>query len=227
MSNILVSVILPTRKRSKLVERSVRSLLETADNPAQVEILIAYDSDDQESKQYFNSQKWNDLIGNFGASSQVIESHPWGYSELHQYCNALAKVSKGQWLMLWNDDAVMRTEKWDNYITENQGYLGMLHMSTENFREALTLFPVVPRKWIDIFGTYSQTNLCDSWIQDVCEQADAVRAIPVKVFHDRFDVTGNNGDETYQNRYYKKKRHNSDEMKQTRTAWAHRLMQFK
>jgi hypothetical protein len=39
-----------------------------------------------------------------------------GYDSLHEYYNELASKATGDWLMLWNDDAVMETEGWDEKI---------------------------------------------------------------------------------------------------------------
>jgi hypothetical protein len=47
MNNILVSVLLPTRARTKLVHRSVASVLSKSVDPTQIEIITAYDEDDQ------------------------------------------------------------------------------------------------------------------------------------------------------------------------------------
>jgi len=53
--------------------------------------------------------------------------------------------------------------------------------------------------------------------------ADAVKSIPATVFHDRYDVTGNNLDDTYKNRWYNKKGYNHESMKLMRQQWAEKL----
>ena len=50
-----ISILLPTRERTQLVEKSIKSLLDLATDPSNIEILIAYDDDDQLSREYFNS----------------------------------------------------------------------------------------------------------------------------------------------------------------------------
>jgi hypothetical protein len=226
-SNTLVTVMLPTRNRVELVNRSVQTLLECAADPTSIEISIAYDHDDQPSKDYFNSTAWTDFINRYGASTQVFETPAWGYIELHNYYNLLASKAQGKWLLLWNDDALMQTKSWDVCLAEQSDFVGMLHMTTTNFDKKLTLFPFIPRTWIDIFGTLSLCNCNDSWIQDICHEAGAVKELPVNVIHDRFDVTGNNGDDTYQNRRYQKKIYKSDAMRQTRHEWALRFMEYR
>jgi hypothetical protein len=46
----------------------------------------------------------------------------------------------------------------------------------------------------------SPHQLTDSWVSQVGYIADVMHNIPVDVDHDRFDITGNNNDITYQNR---------------------------
>jgi len=226
-SNILVTVMLPTRERVSMVEQSVKTLLENATNPSIIEIAIAYDNDDTQSKTYFTSAQWTDLISKYGAHSQVFETPPWGYIELHNYYNLLAEKSKGQWLLLWNDDALMKSSEWDQCLLEHKNFMGMFHMATEQFSQKMTLFPLIPRKWIDLFGSLSLCNCNDSWIQDICHEANAVRELPITVVHDRFDVTGNNNDSTYQNRRYQKKIYKSDAMRQVRHEWAQKFAEYR
>ena len=222
-SKNLITVMLPTRERPNLVERSVQSLLKLAKNPSRLEVLVAFDEDDFQSIKYFSSQRWHNLIDEFGASSKQFKTPSWGYQNLHNYYNLLASQSNAQWLMLWNDDAVMETANWDQQVEFDQTYPGLLKISTSNFKKDLALFPLVPRTWIEMFGSLSLHNLCDSWIQEICEMAGVVKTIPVSVFHDRFDVTGNNNDQTYQKRKYRKKVFNSEEMKLVRQQWADKL----
>ena len=130
--------------------------------------------------------------------------------------------------MLWNDDALMSSEGWDTRIQEVKDFVGLLHMTTDNFKKSLTLFPLVPDTWLDLFGSFGHTPT-DSWIQDVCTQASAVRNIDVHVLHDRYDVTGNNKDLTYLNRRPKESQriYKSNEMQKLRHEWACRLNEYK
>jgi glycosyltransferase involved in cell wall biosynthesis len=227
MNHILVSVLLPTRNRVELVERSVQSLLSNSQDPTRIEIVTAYDDDDQVSAKYFQSLEWRTLVKQFGAHEQALQCPKWGYRRLNYYYTAAAKQAQGQWLMIWNDDAVMRTLGWDHHVAEHKDFVGMLHMRTENFKPMLTLFPLIPKLWIDLFGEISQHQLNDSWIQDICHEAGAVQEIPVTVFHDRYDVTGNNLDATYENRIYDKKIYRHEDTQKIRSAWALRLKEYR
>lgn len=219
--------MMPTRQRVNLVERSVLSLLSQANNPTNIEIAVAFDHDDQDSKTYFASNSWHELIKKYNSSFQLFETPQWGYSDLHNYYNLMAQHAQGNWLMIWNDDAVMKTIHWDKHIEPHDGYVGMLHMVTENYREKFALFPIIPRTWLDIFGCVSLSNSNDSWIQHICLEAKAIKKIDPIVYHDRFDITGNNCDHTYLNRTNQKKIYKSEAMRQLRKEWADKLIAYK
>jgi hypothetical protein len=202
-------------------------MLDSCRDPSRIEIVVAYDHDDTASAQYFHGPEWTNLIAAAGAHSQTLCCDPWGYQGLHRYYTAMARQAQGQWLMIWNDDAVMQTQDWDQCVADRCDFVGMLHMTTANFKPTLTLFPLIPRIWMELFGEISQHQLNDSWIQDICHEADAVCRLPVTVFHDRYDVTGNNLDQTYQNRRYDKKIYNHESMRLIRSNWATRLREYR
>lgn len=227
MNNILVSVLLPTRKRTQLVHRSVQSLLSLSSCAANVEIIVAYDDDDLESQSYFQSSSWSKFVGSYGAEFQVIKCPRWGYQKLNQYYTTMARRARGKWFFIWNDDTMMLSQGWDQEIAANSDFVGMLHMTTENFKPSLTLFPLIPRVWLELFKEISLHQLNDSWIQDICHEANAVKQLNSRLFHDRFDVTGNNLDETFQNRVYGKKLYNHESMRMIRSQWAQKLKQYR
>ena len=227
MSSLLVSVLMPTRDRVVLALRSVQSLLSTCQDASRVEIIVAHDRDDPASDQYFHSSRWHDVISAWGAQDQVLSCDSWGYQGLHRYYTAMARQAQGRWFMIWNDDAVMQTQGWDQYLADNQDFVGLIHMHTVNFKPSLTLFPLIPKIWLELFGEISQHQLNDSWIQDICHEADAVLRLPISVFHDRYDVTGNNLDATYANRRYDKKVYNHESMQAIRHDWAQRLKEYR
>jgi len=63
-----------------------------------------------------------------------------------------------------------------------------------------SIFPIVPREWLDLFGYMSPHSLSDAWLSQQAYLLDILQRIDVDVLHDRFDLTGNNKDETFENR---------------------------
>jgi len=63
-----------------------------------------------------------------------------------------------------------------------------------------SIFPIVPREWLDLLGYLSPHSLSDAWLSQQAYLLDNYERIPVWVTHDRFDLTGNNKDDTFENR---------------------------
>ena len=196
-----ISILLPTRKRTEAVIKSVGSLLSTAKDPSQIEILVAYDDDDDESKEFF-STTWHPFVEQCSTTTKVFESERHGYLRLYKYVNMLGTQASGDWIMFWNDDALMLTDNWDEEIYKHNGFFGLLRMPCVTMNHPFALFPIIPRSWIDFFGCISPVNHSDWWIYQVTVPLGRLKNIPVQVYHDRADVTGGNNDETFKEQSY-------------------------
>ena len=201
MTKPKISILLPTRKRTQTLVNSLNSLLANAADTSRIEILIAYDDDDDESRDFF-ANTWADYIGQCSATSKVFETERFGYLRLYKYVNFLAEQATGDWIMFWNDDALMLTENWDDEIVKHDGWFGLLRMPCVTMNHPFALFPIIPREWIDVFGRVSPVNHSDWWIYNVTAPAGRLLNLPVQVYHDRADVTGNNNDETFREQSY-------------------------
>lgn len=178
-----VSVLLPTRGRPKSLATSVDSLLWRARPEYPVEILIGADPDDTATLE------WPLPPG----VTRWVAPERHGYRQLHLYYNHLAKMAGGEWLMLWNDDAIMLTARWNEIITAQEP---AVLWPQANHRPDLNLFPAWPKAWSDALGHVSLCAAADSWMSDVGILAGRHARIPVAVFHDRVDVTGGHDDAT-------------------------------
>ena len=201
MTKPKISILLPTRKRTEAVVKSIGSLLANAKDTSRIEILVAYDNDDEESRKFF-AETWFPYIGQCSATSKVFETERFGYLRLYKYVNFLAEQASGDWIMFWNDDALMLTENWDDEIVKHDGWFGLLRMPCVTMNHPFALFPIIPREWIDVFGRVSPVNHSDWWIYNVTAPAGRLLNLPVEVYHDRADVTGNNNDETFREQSY-------------------------
>ena len=193
----LVSVLLPTRGRPDLMLKSVKSLIEKAHHPDCIEILLKIDNDDKDTYDEAYTQL-QELTPHF----KILHSpRGLGYRDLHTHVNNLCGISDGEYLLLWNDDAVMETENWDNYLEEHhQGLYGdpiaVIQMDNNHHPD---IFPLVHRKVYEILGHFSLNAHNDTWIHWVAELAGIERKdFRIKAFHDRFDITGNNDDDIYE-----------------------------
>lgn len=191
-----VSILLPTRSRFDLFKKSVNSLYEMASKHSNFEILVALDSDDQETIEKVQDFKKNrDNI-----KTKIYERQ--GYGLLHNYQNDLFKDSEGTSIFLWNDDLKMETRDWDVKIIEHHKDFCILSPMVSNmfdyWKNQGMLFPVIPRKLIDLTGRLASFS-ADSWLNIVGMRLGIIKNIDnVSVYHDRVDLTNNNNDATWQ-----------------------------
>ena len=193
-----IAVLLPTRGRTDALSRSVISLINRCTILNQVQLLFGFDSDDNIGKDHFanNLEPW---LEEKGVNYSALEFEPMGYGRLNEYVSALGQASSADWLFFWNDDALMETTGWDKIISTYTGQFKLLAVHTHN-EHPYSIFPIVPRAWQDTLGYLSPHSLTDAWTSQIAYKLDILERIPVWVTHDRADLTGNNKDETYENR---------------------------
>lgn len=184
----MISVLVPTRKRPELLERSLASLIATSD-VGDLEILLALDPDDEVPSRCVREP----------FDSVWVAPERYGYARLNEYFNALAARASGDWIMLWNDDAVMLTPGWDAVIEALPANILVADLYSEGHSPMLCTFPVIRREAIEVVGGMSPyTQHCDTYWQEVGRLTGTIQYLPdVQVRHDRFDMTGCNDDDTY------------------------------
>jgi hypothetical protein len=193
-----IAILLPTRGRTTALSRSVMSLINRAIKLDKVQLLLGFDEDDSEGIEHFQNELEPWLIEK-KVNYEVEVFPPMGYTRLNEYVNALALASDADWLMFWNDDAMMDTSGWDKQIADHTGEFKCLSVHTHN-DHPYSIFPIVPREWLDCLGYLSPHQISDAWLSQQSYLLDNFKRIPVWVTHDRHDLTGNNNDATFQNR---------------------------
>ena len=193
-----ISILLPVRGRPAPMEKCLHTLIDRAKNPERIEVLIAFDDDDTNTIDYF-VENIAPYLDDMNVRYSAMQFRRLGYIRLNEYLNELARHSHGAWMFFWNDDAVMITQDWDKAIMDHDGKLALLRAET-NHEHPYAIFPIVPRKWVEITGHLSPHQINDAWVSQVAWMLDIVITIPVMVQHERYDLTGKNGDEVYKNR---------------------------
>lgn len=193
-----ISILLPTRGRTDALSRSVISLFNRAIDISNIQLMLAFDSDDKDGQEHFATeiQPW---LEEKGVHYTAMEFEPMGYIRLNEYVNALAHASDADWLVFWNDDAVMETTGWDREITKHTGEFKLLAFHTHR-DHPYSIFPIVPVEWLNTLGYLSPHQISDAWLSQQAYMLDIWERINVYVTHDRHDLTGNNDDETFKNR---------------------------
>ncbi|HEY3787207.1 MAG TPA: glycosyltransferase family A protein, partial [Urbifossiella sp.] len=100
----LLSLIVPTRGRPEQLRTMLASVAATARNPERVEIILVIDSDDLfEPPATFPTLNIKRIIGAPGRTMGQLNRD--GY-----------EASRGQYVMLLNDDVIVRTRGWDRTV---------------------------------------------------------------------------------------------------------------
>lgn len=163
--DILVSFLIPTRKRLGMLHQSIKSIRETCKNINSFEVVVIFDEDDEETLNEFNKL-------NFDFKTKVIVSKRFGYYGLHEYINNAFRESSGKWFWLWNDDLTMVSKNWDQVIREYKNKFLILNPSNaapgwRQYCVDATISPIVPRAWFEVLGRFSAYNQYDTYINSV------------------------------------------------------------
>lgn len=174
------------------------SLVDHAHDLSSIELVLGFDNDDVDTIEYFK-QTIQPELDTRGIDYQAHEFDRMGYLRLNEYVNTLARCTDADWLVFWNDDAIMETSNWDSVISSYTGQFKLLAFHTHN-DHPYSIFPILPKEWLEVFGYISPHSLTDAWTSQVAYLVDIWERINVDVIHDRHDLTGNNKDETFLNR---------------------------
>lgn len=156
----MISLLCPTRQRSEMLADSIKSL-----GDGDWELLISYDDDDPEITSY-EAMRYKKV--------RLFPQPRHGYENLHLYFNHMAENSKGDWLMLWNDDALMLSKGWVEII-EKEDPTNPQVLNPWNERD--NLFPIISRAWYEAVGHYSRNTHADSWVQQTAELINRTKYI--------------------------------------------------
>ena len=193
-----IAVILPTRGRTAALTHSLVGLLEKAADLDQIQVLLGLDTDDTVGIKHFQ-ESLQPQLDDMGVAYTAMTFEPMGYSRLNEYINTLSKESSADWIFFWNDDALMESDNWDLEIVKRTGEFKLLAVHTHN-DHPYSIFPIVPREWLDVVGHLSLHSMTDAWLSQIAFMIDIWERIDVHVVHDRADLTGNNLDATYKQR---------------------------
>jgi len=189
----VISVLCPSRGRPEALARTVASLRDLADHPDRVEVIVRIDHDDPEIERYLLAAD---------PAEAIVVGDPLGYAGLGAYYDDCAREAAGDWLLMWNDDVLMKTAGWDTVIEAHTGRFVCLGPQTEPHGQAFTIIPAVPASWFEVVGHLSLNAQADFWLMDIAKELGIFEWVDVHTLHDRADVTGNNDDATYAARDY-------------------------
>lgn len=231
-SKTIISILLPTRGRTNILLKSIKTLVEKASDPSRLELLLGIDEDDTETKEFLQTEV-AEYLKEHQVECRASVFKPLGYTKLHNYVNVLASTARGDWLFFWNDDGLMNSEGWDDAIEAHNGEFKLLAPTDNHDGHPYAIFPIVPIDWFILMEHLSQNAQNDTWLSHIAYMLDIFERIEgVNFTHDRADLTGNNNDETFQNRKYMEGNPSDPEdfghpdMQQARVRTAHKIAWF-
>lgn len=182
----MVSAPVPSRHRCQMLRDSVASLRDTAARPDLVEILVAYDPDDEAT---------GDAARELNADLIWKAPERYGFTGQSMYYAALISQCRGEWVFVtWSDDAVMETPYWDDLLRAQAP--GTIAYTDGNWN-GQTCFPAVHRDALAAVGRLSPLPSLDTWFEDAARDAGVLVTPHVYVRQDRADLNGRNDDQVH------------------------------
>lgn len=156
------SLIVPTRKRPAKLARFLDSVARTAAHPERVEVVLVVDDDDRASCLTHPRLNVAHAVGAPGRTMGALN-------------NAGFAASTGDWVMLLNDDVIVRTHDWDAIALKCAAKFPdpfvLLHVNDTLIRHHLCVFPLVSRAFYELCGEVCPTAYrryrIDDHIEDV------------------------------------------------------------
>ena len=153
----MISVLIPTRKRVRMLDRLLHSIWNMSSSEDAVEVLLRCDEDDRETIDYLEgikSQNHNLQV--------LVGPRKDGYKSIPSYMNDMAAVAKGNILMCCNDDVIFRTKNWDRIVENIAVHYtdGIFDIGVNSILNAqFFVFSIVSRQWFDIVGYLINTRI--------------------------------------------------------------------
>lgn len=154
----LFSLIVPTRQREDKLKCLFESLIEMTRDLSRIEIVLVVDDDDSESSAFeYPSIHIEKVVVRAGLN--MGELNMAGY-----------KRSSGQFIMLLNDDVIVRTKDWDERVLavfkSIPDEIVLVHVNDKIFQEKLCTFPFVSRTFCEQAGGICPTDYVRYRIDD-------------------------------------------------------------
>ena len=166
-----ISILLPTRERSKKFNRMLNTLINTCNDISRIEILLLIDEDDKETnlyKQILRDKIYEKL--NIKIIIKDLKTHAIRN-------NFLAKMCNGEIIFPINDDMIFVSKKWDEVIdkefsknVQNRPFCLWIK-SNVKYRYLHCDYPIINREWYNRLGYVGSENFnfwyLDTWICDL------------------------------------------------------------
>lgn len=220
----MISLLCPTRKRPHNIRRLWQSVLETANSPDEVELVLYVDNDDSSYDDLDLETKNAVMV----VGQRVVLSECWNRAYEH---------SKGDILFHCGDDIIFRTEGWDTVVKDTFAeYPDKIIFLYGNDGGPLVEFGThgfIHRNWVEAVGCfvppYFSSDYNDTWLNDVAKLIKRHRKIDIYTEHMHPAFRKAEWDVTHQERMQRHRNdkvdelYRSDRMWKERDEWAEKL----
>lgn len=189
----LISVLMSTRGRPKPLCQAVDSLFSLAKDKSRLEFIFKADDDDKETISVI--EKMEKVI----PVKKIISPRGRGYHQIHEWLDQKASLATGDWLFIFNDDAVMASKDWDEvmlHMGTSRPWIGIedvaLVVAQTEGRPFAQEFFFLRRRTFEILGHISKSPHGDNWIYGVMKFIGAAMEMHIVVKH----FSGEIGDQT-------------------------------
>lgn len=153
--NASISLLLPTRGRPELLRRFLESVLARSERPDRVEVVIYADADDPQSH-------------GFRVEGLEVRTLIGPRVSMGGYNTACFEQSRGEIVVLGNDDVVIQTRGWDRKLREMHAAMQdgiYLAYPNDLFKgRGLSAFPILSRKVCETLGRPFPTEYLGAFI---------------------------------------------------------------
>lgn len=172
----MISILLPTRGRLNNMRRLTTSVLDTADNPEDIEFIVYVDDDDN------SYDTWH--------YPKNVKLYQVERQTLALYYNAAYEKATGPIYMLGSDDVIFHTKGWDtkvqNAFDQYSDKILLVYGDDgdPNKEKRFGTLPFIHKNWVEAVGRflppYFSGDFVDTWLN---EMADGVgRKVMIDIF---------------------------------------------
>jgi hypothetical protein len=175
-----ISLLLPARNVKERLVKNITQIFSLAHNPSNIEILIRFDEDDNESKIFFDN---SEITSQYNI--KVFVGVRYGYIGIFNYFNELAGHACGKYFLTFNDDCVITTKNWDQEILNPGDEIVVMHpvLSLEGVISNDNQIPIISRKVYDLAGGYPPNAHVDTFFDRLASDCGIAKRINVEIQH--------------------------------------------
>lgn len=171
----MISLLCPTRRRPHWMERLWQSVVNTADDLSNIELIFYLDDDDTEGIDQLLKMESDKVKGIIG--ERIVLSNCW---------NECWKIAQGPIYMLCADDIVFKSKSWDTIVegefAKYPDRIVVVYGRDGIKDQRLATHPFIHKEWTDTLGyfapPYFSSQMNDFWIFKLGEGIGRLNYVP-------------------------------------------------